>query len=306
MGLSFAFVSACAGAAVWLVWRWRKGRSAGPARRLGVVVLGGGGLGAALRAELEVWGDRVVTSSRRGGIGPTGGEKNFPPCDVRDPASVRRALVAATAALGGRIDLVLCLAAVAQDATRPVRDSTVAELRDVVETNVLGALVVAREAAAILAPGAALVLCGGAGTVSQRPTPGYAAYAFSKGGLRQLAGSLAVEMAPVNVHVMVPGIAITPLLRVDTRTPDARWYFNVLGERPEVMARFFAPRLRALCDRPGGAALTLQYLTPVSVALRFATAWLRRNRLVDEQTGVVVPASVPRSVGQVLADWLVQ
>jgi NAD(P)-dependent dehydrogenase (short-subunit alcohol dehydrogenase family) len=183
-----------------------------------VLIIGGtSGIGDALAKEFVRRGDRVVVCSRRSAI----------VCDVRDEKSVARAIVLASEELG-RIDLLVNMAGVAQQLSENVRDSNVEDLEAVVQTNVLGTLIVAKQAALLLCPGACLVLCGGAGTNSTRATPGYATYAFSKAGLAQLVSSLAAENPALGVHLLVPGIAITPLLYVEKRTPQARWFACLL------------------------------------------------------------------------------
>jgi hypothetical protein len=76
----------------------------------------------------------------------------------------------------------------------------------------------------------------------------------------------------------------------------------VLGEMPNVMARSLVPRLRVLtlCS----SSQTICYLTPLNVMLRFATCFVRRNRLVNEQTGEITSSSL--SLAQRLSDCLVQ
>ncbi len=115
---------------------------------------GESGIGEAIVKELRARGDRVVTASRRS-VDNT--------VDVRDAESVRRAIFLAKSSLG-RIDVLLNMAAINQHKMTKLADSDPAEIKEIVDTNVMGVLNVAREASLLLDPGAQVVLCGGAGT----------------------------------------------------------------------------------------------------------------------------------------------
>ncbi len=213
-------------AAAFVFFRRRRRRRHGlDQKSLGVLIFGGtSGIGKAMCDEFLAHGDRVVVASRRTG------------CNVTDEKSVEDCILNAKNELG-RIDLVINMAAMGQRQHVLVKDSSVTELESVVKTNVLGTLIVSKISARLLEPGSRIVLVGGAGTSSKRPTIGHATYAFSKAGLSQFVASLAAENPSLGVHLLVPGIAITPLLAVKERSELSRWYFNVLGEMPETMAK---------------------------------------------------------------------
>ena len=161
---------------------------------------------------------------------------------------------------------------------------------NIVNTNVMGSLHVAREAALIKAKH--IVLCGGAGTRRNMSTASFATYGFSKAGLVQLVKSLSVEYKPkgIGVHLMVPGMAITDLLDPKSKSKEIRHIFNILAEMPEDMADFFVPKLRQLGEDT--KSRSWDYLTPASVIWRFATARWRSNRLIDEDTGEIMMRSL--------------
>jgi 3-oxoacyl-[acyl-carrier protein] reductase len=198
-GSSLAVTTATAAAGVlglaWLVLRRRVSAPRKPA--LNVLVIGGRtGIGAALAREMETLGNRVLVASRGSEL----------VCNVRDAESVKVAITSAQERLGS-VDLLVHVAAIPQPHMASLRDTPRDDIREVVETNVLGTLNVAREAALLLAPGANVVLCGGAGTSSERVTVGYATYAFTKGGLRQLTKTLHHENRDrrIGFHLIVPG-----------------------------------------------------------------------------------------------------
>jgi hypothetical protein len=84
------------------------------------------------------------------------------------------------------------------------------------------------------------------------------------------------------------GIAITDLLHLEDKSADALWWFNVLGDWPETMAKFFAPRLCAL-DSGGSRPVIIDWLTPASVLWRLLTCFWRSDRLVEVATRRVKP-----------------
>jgi NAD(P)-dependent dehydrogenase (short-subunit alcohol dehydrogenase family) len=67
----------------------------------------------------------------------------------------------------GKIDLLVNMGAANQSKHGKLRDTTEHDIKDMVDTNVLGTLHVAREAALLLEPGSQVVLCGDAGTTRQ-------------------------------------------------------------------------------------------------------------------------------------------
>lgn len=129
-------------------------------------------------------------------------------CDVADEESVARAF--AEAAAQGRIDDVIHAAGIAVIAA--VADMSAAEFRRVVDINLTGAFLVAREATRHLGRGGNLVL-----VASQAGLKGgklWGAYSASKGGLLRLADALVEELAPqgVRVNAISPGSVDTEMV----------------------------------------------------------------------------------------------
>ena len=122
--------------------------------------------------------------------------------DVRSLDSVRAAAEAVTDRLGGPPDALVHSAGYTTDRVlrgprRPTR------LRDVVETNLLGAMEVTRAFLPGMrsrGSGRIMVLSSNAVNV---PHPMFAPYAATKWGLEGWAEALAMELAPFGVHVMV-------------------------------------------------------------------------------------------------------
>jgi NAD(P)-dependent dehydrogenase (short-subunit alcohol dehydrogenase family) len=124
--------------------------------------------------------------------------------DVADDAAVGRA-VAAAAAWGGRLDVVVNNAASLLGFGRPIEELDPKEFRRVLEVNLVGPMLVARAAAPELRRhgGAIVNLTSTRAVMSEANTEAYAA---SKGGLVALTHALALSLGPaVRVNAIAPG-----------------------------------------------------------------------------------------------------
>ncbi len=172
-----------------------------------VLVIGGtSGIGAAVAAGALARGATVTVAGRdeararaaadRLGTGATGVA-----VDVADPAAVT-ALVEGLDALH---DLVVT-------ANEPgggrVADLDPAAVQRTIGVKLLGQLWAARAAAPRLPADGSITLT--AGVASHRPSPGAAVTALINGGVEALVRTLAVELAPVRVNAVSPGIIDTP------------------------------------------------------------------------------------------------
>jgi 2-C-methyl-D-erythritol 4-phosphate cytidylyltransferase len=163
------------------------------------VVGGTGGIGAAIADAARAGGAKVIVDGRRTGL------------DVRDYESVERHLAAAVEELGG-LDAVVCTAGVLK-VGRAV-DLSPADLIEVVDVNVSGALNVARAAHAYLREthGSLTLFASSSFTLGR---PNYVAYSASKAALVNLAQGLAEEWATegIRVNAVSPERTDTPMRR---------------------------------------------------------------------------------------------
>lgn len=142
-----------------------------------------------------------------------GGRAAALPCDVTDPGAVAGLFDGAEAAVG-RLDAVVVNAGIVAP-SQPLAAMAPDRLRRVVETNLLGALFCAREAARRLPrpaseEAASLVLV--SSIAARLGSAGeYVDYAAAKAGVDTLALGLAKELAPGNVRVNAvrPGLIDT-------------------------------------------------------------------------------------------------
>ncbi len=169
-------------------------------------------------------------------------------CDVSDPAQVERAIPATAERLGGVVDVLVNAAGIYR--ISPLLDLPVAEWDEVLNGNLRGSFLVAREVARALAA----VGCGGAivnvssiaALVADTAEPA-AHYNASKAGVVSLTQQMAAEWAPhgIRVNAVWPGVIDTPMLRLMDDPDRGRTYLETrvplrrLG-RPEEVAAVIA------------------------------------------------------------------
>lgn len=137
--------------------------------------------------------------------------------DVTDEDAVTRAIRGAA-----RLDIVVNNAGIAR--SRPLLDTPTEELREILDVNVVGAFVVAREAARRMVDDG----CGGhiiniASDAAIRGIPGMAPYVASKHALLGMGRSVSLELRGrgVRVTTLCPGPITTDILGPGTANPDA-------------------------------------------------------------------------------------
>lgn len=183
------------------------------------------GIGAAVAERFAAEGARVLVTARREDagqhvcerIGAAGGEAAFLPLEVRDEAQVRAA-VAGCVERFGACDALVTSAGVSghpdqEPSDRVVCDATLAQFAHVLDVNLTGTFLVAREAAkTMLAAGRPGTMVLISSVAARRPTSG--AYAVSKAGVWMLARCLAEELGPhgIRVNALAPGFVRTRLL----------------------------------------------------------------------------------------------
>lgn len=92
---------------------------------------------------------------------------------------------------------------------RPLRDLPLDEARRQFDVRFWGAVTAAKHAAARIRPGGSITLT--SGTIAVRPTPGTALLAAGAGAVEGLTRGLAVDLAPVRVNAVRPGVIRTPM-----------------------------------------------------------------------------------------------
>lgn len=173
-----------------------------------VVVGGGSGIGLACAEAAHAAGASVVIAGRspekleaaRVGIGD--GVRTFP-VDVADEESVRGFFEGFD-----RLDHLLVTAAETKAAD--IGESEAEALRPTLDTRVWGGYYAAKHAAPRMGEGASITFV--SGLSSRRPYIGSSVISASCGAIEALSRALALELAPVRVNAIRPGIVETPLL----------------------------------------------------------------------------------------------
>ena len=88
-------------------------------------------------------------------------------------------------------------------------DTDLGAARGFFETRLWGALAAAKHAAPLLRPGGSIVLM--SGSAAARPQAGWAVAAAICGAIEAVTRALAVELAPLRVNAVAPGVVRTPL-----------------------------------------------------------------------------------------------
>lgn len=141
-------------------------------------------------------------------------------CDLRETASVDRAVTRAVEALGG-LDVVFNSAGVLN--RQPITEASVEDMAAVVDTNLTGAIRLSKASLPHLVEtaGSLIHVSSEAGQTGIGALPAYCA---SKAGLDNLVRSLAVEYGPdgVNVTAIAPGTTKTTMNEA-VREDDPEW-----------------------------------------------------------------------------------
>jgi chlorophyll(ide) b reductase len=262
------------------------------------------GVGFALAAAFLASGDRVVIASRDQervqaalhALGNAEGRVFGLATDVSKPEDMRRLGAFAKDSLEGRVDVWINNAG--QVGTRKnLVDLDAEDVRAVVSTNLLGALLGCREAEQVMREtGGHCFTMDGAGA-GGNPTAGYAAYGATKRAVPQMVASISQELkdSAVRFHVLSPGMVLTDLLMSGNADVQSRRFFNYLAEEPDTVASNLVPRIRALALGAGDKRNTyIRFLTLPRAFLQIASGFLlgvRKNRYFDETTGQRVDKS---------------
>jgi len=171
-----------------------------------VLILGGSsGIGlAAAKAALEAGADVTISSRSEAKLAAArqslGGNVATAVLDTRDNAAVERFFA-------GNPAWNHVVVSAAQTPSGPVRGLGLSEARMAMESKFWGAYNVAR--AARIAEAGSLTLV--SGFLSVRPSAGAVLQGAINAGLEALARGLALELAPVRVNAVSPGMTATPL-----------------------------------------------------------------------------------------------
>jgi len=219
--------------------------------KLAIVTGATSGIGAATARGLAKEGACVVGFGRRGSPGqvarPEPGQVVLARLDVTDEAAVQARFAELPAP-----DVVVCAAGAGTFA--PISKTTVAQLRAMLDTHVIGTFVTVREALRRMQPARRGHILAIASISAERAFPDCGGYTAAKAGQRGLMRVLAEEARPYDIRVTTvsPGATDTPIW------DDRPGFDRTKMLRPEDVAGL----LVALIARPAIAVEELTVMPP--------------------------------------------
>lgn len=179
--------------------------------RVAIVTGAGRGIGKAAALELSGRGWTVVAVSRRPTLPKTAAVEPRP-ADVSDPDAVA-SLMKHVVDQYGHIDAVVHCAGLAPAVA--VADTSPAQWREVIDTNLSAAFYLARAAWEPMKRRGGGVFVHISSMAARDPFPGFGAYAAAKAGLNLFSLVLAREGFPhgIRVHTIAPGAVETEMFR---------------------------------------------------------------------------------------------
>jgi NAD(P)-dependent dehydrogenase (short-subunit alcohol dehydrogenase family) len=195
-----------------------------------VVIVGGtSGIGfATARAALGAGAEVVVASARQSSVDralgqlPSGATGRA--IDVSNVSAVESFFAAV-----GELDHLVYTAGEAL-VLMPLAELDIDQARSFFQTRYFGALSVVRAAAPRIRSGGSITLTTGA--AGARPHPGWSVGASVCGAVEALARALAVELAPVRVNAVSPGVVRSPLWAEMPEIEREQMYEDMAGSLP--------------------------------------------------------------------------
>jgi short-subunit dehydrogenase len=247
-----------------------------------IVVIGAAnGIGAATAVRLARAGAALVLADAEAGalhrlagaIRDAGGRALAYPMDVRDPVALAGLLDAAAGAYGAVGSVINC-AAVLHPAE--IVESTVDGIREQVEVNLTGTMLVARAFVPYFRSRGAGRLLAVASLGGLAPMPGESVYCATKFGVRGFCQALALELRGTGVTVccVCPDSADTRQLRTEAQHDASTMSFTSPPMDADDVARAIVrtlvrPRREVLVPGPRGALVRLLTWSPGFFALLY-------------------------------------
>ena len=201
-------------------------------KKLALVFGGSRGIGAACVEALKAEGFDVALTFN------SNEKNNGYRADIQNPEDVKKAFDGVEKQHGRKVDCVVVAAGIGVP-PGPVAQFDPANLRKLVEVNIVGAFNVLREAGQRVADGGSIIAI--TTSMVRHAVPGFGPYAGTKAAVECMVRSMAKEIAPrkVRVNAVAPGPVDTDLFRAG-KTDEAKQKsaalspFNRIGTPREV------------------------------------------------------------------------
>lgn len=186
------------------------------ADKIAVITGAGSGMGRAIARRLAAEGVHVVLTGRTqakleaaaGEIAAQGGSALVHPLDVKDPDAIQ---ALANRLAGGHVDMLINCAG--DWLIQPIDDTSAEQIDHLFDTNLRGPYLMTKALLPMLrqSDNASVINIGS--VTSMQSHPMVTAYTAMKTGLRGLSGSMAEELKPdkIRVILLAPGPADTPM-----------------------------------------------------------------------------------------------
>lgn len=199
-----------------------------------LIVGASSGIGAALAARLAVDHHVSLLARRADRLDTLAGANGTAyACDVADSEQLTETIKAAVAA-NGKIDRFVYCAG--RQLIKPLRAVSPADMADVVNVNLTGALVSAAAFASPRNAHADSVFCVISSIAAQRPEPGILAYSAAKAGLDALVHGLARECAPKRAVAIAPGWLDTEMTQAQPHVYNDEFREKLAASTPRGIA----------------------------------------------------------------------
>lgn len=204
------------------------------ARPHALIVGASSGIGAALAARLVADHHVSLLARRVDRLDALAGPHvTAYPSDVADGVGLSETIKAAVAA-HGKIDRFIYCAG--RQLIKPLRAASAADITDVVNVNLTGALISAGAFASPRNAHADSVFCAISSIAAQRPEPGILAYSAAKAGLDALVHGLARECAPKRAVAIAPGWLDTEMTQAQPHVYNDEFREKLAASTPRGIA----------------------------------------------------------------------
>jgi NAD(P)-dependent dehydrogenase (short-subunit alcohol dehydrogenase family) len=199
------------------------------------------GIGAGIAIAFKRAGANLVCLARSQEASDPCLADNYRSCDITDPGEFKVVCQEASSEYGS-IEILVNAAGV----TYPMADGEISseKLQTTLATNLVGAYQCCELVSTYMVHGGSIINVTSIGSI--QAFPGNPSYAASKGGLRMLSKSLALDLSDNSIRVnnLVPGYIETDMTRQNRQDP---------AEHKKRLRRMIAPRWGLVDDLVGGA-----------------------------------------------------